>query len=102
MPGRGAQQDAARAAEASAAEDAFPDTWRRTTPSREKQVRRLDLANVSVNLTQLVAIVGLVWAAAGMYKDILSRMDKIDDRGVQMQAQMGEMNARLVNLERRP
>lgn len=103
MPNRGVQQARQPAPdEASAPEgaDAFMDTWPRTQ-TREKRVRRIDLANVSVNATQLIAIIGLVWAAAGMYKDIMAHLERTDDRLTQIQSQIGETNSRLFALERK-
>lgn len=61
--------------------------------------RNIDLANVSINITQLVAVVGLAWTVATAYQHIIDRAERVDGRLVDMQSQMGEANARLSKLE---
>lgn len=63
--------------------------------------RKIDAANLSINITQLVAIVGLVWGAAMAFRDLTDRIAAADARAVQLQSQIGETNARLLELEKR-
>lgn len=70
-------------------------------PKKNRRTRRIDAANLSINITQLVAVVGLVWGAAMAFRDMTDRINAADARAVQLQSQVGETNARLKELERR-
>ena len=62
--------------------------------------RTVDIANVSINATQLAAVLGVAWLLATSYERMLNRIEGLDVRMVQTQSQLGEVNARLAQLER--
>lgn len=66
---------------------------------KRRPMRRIDAANISINVTQLVAIIGLVWQAAQCYSYITNRLDTTATHVVQLQSQIGETNSRLSKLE---
>ena len=61
-------------------------------------MRRVDAANISVNLTQLVTILGLAWYAFEKYDTLRDQVAATDERMIQIQSQLGETNARLARL----
>lgn len=62
--------------------------------------RTVDAANVTINATQLAAVIGIAFICATGYQKIIGRLDGLDQRYVQIQDQVGEVNARLATLER--
>lgn len=60
--------------------------------------RRVDFANVTINATQLVVIIGFIWGAAMAYRDLIDRVAMAEQRQIQLQSQLGEMNARLAGM----
>lgn len=63
--------------------------------------RTIDAANVTINIGQLAAILGLSWLVATTYERTVNRIDNIDQRLAQAQSQLGEANLRLAILEGR-
>lgn len=63
--------------------------------------RTIDAANVTINVGQLAAILGLAWLVATTYERMVNRIDGMDQRLVQTQAQIGEVSMRLATLEGR-
>lgn len=64
----------------------------------QRKNRKLDIANATVNVTQLVVIVGAVWTAAMCYRDLTERIAQAEARQIQLQSQIGELNARLAGI----
>ncbi len=60
--------------------------------------RRADIAGMTVNVAQLLAIAGAVWAAAMAYRDITDRLTISEQRQIQLQSQLGEVNAHLAKV----
>lgn len=71
------------------------------TETRPRRTRKIDAANLTVNITQLVAIISAAIGATMAYDKAMSRIDKAEERAVQVQSQIGETNERLVKLEGR-
>lgn len=63
--------------------------------------RRFDIAHFWLNGTQLVAVVAAVWAMAMAYRDVTERITVMEDRSIQLQSAIGEINGHLSELERR-
>lgn len=70
-------------------------------PPRTRQVRKIDIANVSINLTQLIAIISAVVAGTMAYDATMNRIDQAEARAIQVQSQLGELNGRLNAMDHR-
>lgn len=57
--------------------------------------RGMDIANASINVTQLITLLGVLWGAADVYFSMKNSNQVMHD-------QLGEVNARLKALESRP
>ena len=60
--------------------------------------RGTDIANMTINVSQLVIVIGAVWGAAAAYFDIKHRVTIAEQRQIQLQSQLGEVNAHLARL----
>lgn len=81
--------------------DAAGETGKAVRSEKRDRMRRtVDIANVSINATQLAAVLGVAWLLATSYERMLNRIEGLDVRMVQTQSQLGEVNARLAQLER--
>ena len=60
---------------------------------------RLNAANITINLTHLITILGVAWAAFGAYNSVLNRLETTEARQIQLQSQVGEVSARLKELQ---
>ena len=70
-----------------------------TDAPRPRRQRRTDMANLTINITQLVAVCTFIWAASAWKQKQDDATIRTDERLIQLQNQWGETNARLYKLE---